>query len=336
MYYRNTIMHKQPKRSASIGLTLVEIMIALVIGLLLVIGATSVYLQSRSTYKVSDSTARLQEIARYALDIIEPDIRLAGNWGLINTPSKINTTGPFAITNSCEANWVTNIDEYISARDGISTSGSGYNLACAGTNAPVAASTGTALWSDLLIVRHASATPKSLNSAIRKMQIQTSRADGALFSTGVLPAPYTAATSSTFDVVVNAYYISRVAGSPSSFPLWQLRRQELLAGTSGSDGLVSDQEVIPGIQDLQIQLGVDTSGDRAADQYVNPESVPVGSRVVSARIWLLAVSDEAESGYVNNQAFSYANVNHGAFNDNRRRLLMSKTIQIRNAQYLQP
>ena len=38
-------------------------------------------MQSRNTYRTNDVAARMQEIARYALDVIAPDVRLAGFWG---------------------------------------------------------------------------------------------------------------------------------------------------------------------------------------------------------------------------------------------------------------
>src|SRR5258708_24242122 len=54
------------------------------IGLVLIIGATQVYVDSHTAYAVNDTTARLQENARYAMSVLEPDIRMSGNWGLTN------------------------------------------------------------------------------------------------------------------------------------------------------------------------------------------------------------------------------------------------------------
>jgi type IV pilus assembly protein PilW len=308
------------------GVTLVELMIALVIGMLLTVGAASVYLQSRSSYKVNDAAARLQETVRYALDIIEPDVRLAGYWGFVSDPLTIvgraapaaaATTIDSATTSNCGTNWTANVDQVAGGLDGTTSGGSGYNLSCTATGSAVA-------WADLLIVRHASPGTATLTN--NRIQIQSSRVGGTLFSNGTMPAGYAASPiSETHDLVVNAYYVSRVAGSPSTFPLWELRRKALIAGPA-----IQDEVVIPGIQDLQLQFGVDTDSDSRTDRYVNPESVPAGARVISVRIWLLAVSDEAEAGFTNDKAFAYANINHGAFNDSRRRLLVSKTIQLRN------
>ena len=71
-------------------MTLIELMVALGIGSFLMIGAMTVFMQSRTTFRINESIARLQENGRYVFDVIEPDIRMAQFWGL--------RTRPFAIT----------------------------------------------------------------------------------------------------------------------------------------------------------------------------------------------------------------------------------------------
>jgi type IV pilus assembly protein PilW len=308
-------------------------MIALVIGLLLIIGATSVYLQSRTSYQVNDATARIQETARYALDVIEPDVRLAGYWGFISDPNAVvgiaaaagTATGIDSATSpNCGTNWTADLKKTVDGRDGTTSGGSGYNLACAATGTAVA-------WADVLIVRHAAPAVSALEN--KRIQIQSGRSGGTLFSDGTKPAGYGASpVSETHNLVVDAYYVSRVAGSPNTFPLWELRRKTLGINTAATGPGVNDEVVIPGVQDLQIQFGIDTDGNYSIDRYVNPEDVPAtGAQVVSVQIWVLAVSDVPEAGFINDKTFAYANINHGAFNDTRRRVLLSKTIFLRNA-----
>src|SRR5690349_21428915 len=66
------------------GFSLIELMVALAIGSFLIAGAVYVYSQTRTTYTVNDSTARIQESGRYALSLMEPDIQLAGLYGYTN------------------------------------------------------------------------------------------------------------------------------------------------------------------------------------------------------------------------------------------------------------
>ncbi len=67
------------------GMTLIELMISLLIGTFLLLGAVTVYTQGRQNYQTAEGVARLQENMRFAFDTIEPDIRLAGFWGKLNT-----------------------------------------------------------------------------------------------------------------------------------------------------------------------------------------------------------------------------------------------------------
>ena len=68
---------------------MVELLVALAIGSVLIIGAVYVYSQSRRTHTLSDAVARLQENGRFVFSVIEPDIQLAGYYGFSNVPDNI-------------------------------------------------------------------------------------------------------------------------------------------------------------------------------------------------------------------------------------------------------
>lgn len=60
------------------GLTLIEIMVAMTIGLIILIGVGTVFLSSLRTYRIQEDSARLQESGRYALEAIGRSVRQAG------------------------------------------------------------------------------------------------------------------------------------------------------------------------------------------------------------------------------------------------------------------
>jgi hypothetical protein len=81
---------------------------------------------------------------------------------------------------------------------------------------------------------------------------------------------------------------------------------------------------------------------------VNPSAIPAGAQVVSVRIWLLVRAENPEVGFRDTRTYQYADRatatgttnNLNAANaagrayapaDSFRRLLVSRTIQIRNA-----
>jgi type IV pilus assembly protein PilW len=60
------------------GMTLIEIMIALLIGAFLIGGVLEIFINSRQTYRMQENLSRLQENGRFALDFLAHDIRMAG------------------------------------------------------------------------------------------------------------------------------------------------------------------------------------------------------------------------------------------------------------------
>jgi len=60
------------------GLTLVEIMVAMVIGLIIIGSVIQVYLSSKSTFNLQSGISRMQENARFAMDILSMHISMAG------------------------------------------------------------------------------------------------------------------------------------------------------------------------------------------------------------------------------------------------------------------
>lgn len=61
------------------GLTLIELMIAMALGLFVLLAATGLLLSSKAGYTVQDQTAHVQESGRYAMEILTRAIRQAGH-----------------------------------------------------------------------------------------------------------------------------------------------------------------------------------------------------------------------------------------------------------------
>lgn len=76
-YFRPTGQrHKGLARSS--GFTLVELMVALVLGIFLIGGIVSVYVSTQQNYKANENLARIQESARFAFDQLGREIRDEG------------------------------------------------------------------------------------------------------------------------------------------------------------------------------------------------------------------------------------------------------------------
>lgn len=83
------------------GFSLIELMVALVLGLILMGGVISVFITSKSTYSLNNALGAVQESGRFAMGLMAPNIRMAGFMGcaavgngasystLTNTPSDL-------------------------------------------------------------------------------------------------------------------------------------------------------------------------------------------------------------------------------------------------------
>lgn len=65
------------------GISLVEILVALVISLFLLGGIVQVYVGNKTTFAFTNALAEIQENGRFALDSMSQDLRLANQWGCI-------------------------------------------------------------------------------------------------------------------------------------------------------------------------------------------------------------------------------------------------------------
>ena len=317
------------------GVSLIELMVALVIGLFLIFGAVTIYQQSRATFRTTEAVARLQEVARLAFDVLEADMRMASYWGLnnraefivnralLNQPLSLSELQSLRLEDSIgdcvgDNSWVVELDRYIGG------SNNGYDLACAATGTPSDVS------DTLLVRRAAEAAPAALD--VDRIYLQTSRVQGTLFVPGCtnpklaacIPSDYLPPASESRALVVNAYYVT--TGSTLRADVPSLRRKSL-----GTGPAMGDEEIVQGVEDIQIQFGIDTNGDASVDAYVNPgDALLDDNDVISATIWLRIRAEDRDFGHVDGNTYQYADTVVAPLNDNYRRIVVSKTIQLRN------
>jgi type IV pilus assembly protein PilW len=342
---KTTKLQARPRASQA-GVGLIELMVSVVIGLFLIFGAVTVYSKSRNVYRTTEAAARLQETARYAFDVIEPDVRMASYLGLSNRPEYIvNRAGPDedtpadlsdadTVINLCGDNWAINLDQYIAANNGNGAADLGLADCEPFRDA----------WqndSDVLIVRRgAEVQPAAL--APNRLYLQTSRIQGTIFwqdpsactnpkNPACIPASYSPPASETRELVSTAYYVSSQSTARADVP--SLRRKRLVAGA------VIDEEIATGVEDLQVRFGVDTDNNGTANVYVDPQANPAdyGGRIVAATIWLRVRAENPEVGFNDDRSYTYADLDAtgepalAVPDDGFRRFVISKTIQLRDS-----
>ena len=304
------------------GFSLIEMMLAMLIGIIIMGGILSVYNNTREVQRVSDDQVHLVSDARFAIETLAYDLRHAGVFGGTNLASTIKchkgdpncSTALATASDDCETRWYLDITTPIFASEALNP----YSTC------PISSHLAN---TDLLVVRYADSNPVATASLVASTAyVRSNYQAGELFigtAPPVIPDDTSALTNNHL-LVSRAYYISDYTdfagdGLPS------LRRVDLVAGPA-----VQDQLILPGVENLQIQFGIDTNQDRSVDQYVNADQVPDWTKVYSARVWVLVRSQHVDKKVDTSEIFTIAG-NAVAFgNDGYRRLLISSVINLRN------
>lgn len=343
------------KHAKQLGLTMIELLVALAIGSFLIIGAVTVQSQTRNTFTVNENQARLQETARYALSVLESDVQLASLYGYSNIAdgiwlndndgnsyaaadmstdkSSIGLTGKW---DDCGANQVFSVVYPIQAEDGEWKKGCTTN------------GNGQIPGTDTLTVRH-SGTEK-VDPVAGRLQLFTDRLrpeNGRLVMNGKAPQgqPLIDNIKEFRDYFMRMYYISQDSEGRPNLPA--MRVKQITSDDAGADAW-DDQEVVRGVEDIQIELGVDPgdpnsdgviekSGGKAINvngnvaRYVPPgDAILTSGQVVAVRIWVRVRAEDAEKGFSDRRNYNYASVKNFSPADGFRRVLMSRTIFLRN------
>ncbi|MGH8373254.1 MAG: PilW family protein [Gammaproteobacteria bacterium] len=114
-----------------VGLSLVELMVALVIGLILTAGVISVYLTSKKSYSADTGLAQVQENGRFALSFLEPIVRMGGFMGCARTsnPTNLVKSGTPSVTSDPAYDFGSPVEGYDFTNASVNTQVSGsYQL----------------------------------------------------------------------------------------------------------------------------------------------------------------------------------------------------------------
>lgn len=313
------------------GFGLVELMIAMTVGLILLGGVGYLYLGSRSAFRTTDNLSRMQENARYALDVMSRDIRMAGYAGcgnmasmtmktLANPPvppmgpdnALIGYNGGSGWTNPTTISRVAGTDVLAvmgAFSGGVNLAG---NLAPQNSNVQINGNPDGFAAGDVLIVTNC------VNADVFKATT-VSTSGGTIITVSHSNSSNTGNRVGTygpdaFVMRINQYSYFIGINTASNRALYRV-------GLSGQP-----EELVEHVHDLQLRYGVDTNGDGGVDSY--SDSPPTWRQVVSVTINLLMRSPD-ENISTAQQAVKF---NNGTYSASDRRLyqVYSATVGVRN------
>ena len=308
------------------GLSLVELMVSLTIGLILIGGALYVYIEGSQTAKVNEQVARMQENARFALKQLEEDIQLAGFWGLHQDTSGIagraqtGLAADYNVANDCDAGWAARLRNHI---DGVESDDPGWNCIDDGIRVDN---------TDILVVRRADDEPVDdldLDEGRLYMEVSVD-GRGQIFAGAASPNTLPP-EAQNFPLVANAYYVATqdVVGFEDPIPVLRSTRLDV----NGNVAAMVDREIVQGVEDFQIQFGIDTAATGNVELYVdadNPLLAAPGTTVRAVRLWLLMRTMTPELGVSDSQTYLLGSQEFEAPGDAFRRLVVSRTVSVRN------
>jgi len=364
-------MSKSVKQiSTQAGLSLVELMVALVIALILIGGVIQIFIGSNQTYRFNEGASRVQENIRFGMETLQRDIRMAGFAGCtknINNWLKQDAGGyeRTVLGGAPITGWEfagTGVGEtYAIGATGSWSNGAGDAL-------PAAIAAQAVSGSDIFVVNRSvrlacvvTGQP-SLSAANLDTDIPCDLSSGDIIVTvtdncsgGDMFQPQTAGTSSST--------LSRgVGGSPgntvpASVPFgnaynnggsalgyrstaYYIREAVRPDGTTlpalyqarlNPDGSLSDvSELVESVENMQILYGVDDDGDRRIDQYVTARVVTDWEDVLGVRLSLLLRSTAQVNVETDTRTYTLLGTVIDPVDDRRIRQISTTTVGVRN------
>lgn len=293
-----------PQRHRQAGISLIEIMVAMVISLLLILGVGQIYLGSKASYRVNDGLARVQEAGRFATELLARTIRMAGFQGCMN----LGQLQPRVIASSVPAN-IFDPSQVVS----------GWNDANSFNGVDVKDGT------DVLTIRRASPIAAKLTGNLGNANAQidltanpaniqkgdvlfiTDCVDADIFEVtstvnGTPPINIAHASPNTSNRLSKPYQDDALVMSflsdtffigdtgrvnPLGNPIFALYTRTMAGGS------LVNRPLLDGVEDMQVLYGEDTDSDGAADTYVDAGAVADFANVISVRLTLLINSVDA-------------------------------------------
>ena len=327
------------------GLSLIELMISVAIGLVILTAIALVFLNASRTRTELERVSRQIENGRYAIELLSHDLRMAGFYGELDVAQIAGTALPADPCSLTASDWNTAIPVHIQGYD----NGGFVSANCALTNQKAN--------TDVVIVRRAraclagAAACDAHVAGTPYLQVSLCPTDPgtARHALGVDSSIFTfrkkdcATTAEKRQYYVHIYYVSTDNGQGEAIPT--LKRLQL----AYSGGVVgwTDMPLVEGIEEFQMEYGLDQDGDGAPDAYAaDPTDFPVGAcagacplnnwmNVVTGRISILARNLEASPDYTDIKTYELGNDKNGTAitvtpADNFRRHVYSGLVRIAN------
>lgn len=332
------------------GFSLVELMVAIALSLLLLTGVVAIFSSSRVAYESTDQLSSVQETGRFALEHLSQQIRSAGFPGCSRQPNYISTSlndsmllqwdftgGPVRGYDANGSDWTPMIDDSITAADPnsdvlvlrgpvLDSEPARVTVAMAGPQAPLTVSNTANIPASGAVVMAYSCEAQSFFYAVPAGNTLTHAVGGGM--------PGNEIDTTNFPFRVNAevvpvetvvYYVGPSEGAVppnNTLPEDTLSLYRLTGVTA--------QELVQGVEQMQVEYGIDDNGDRVVDSYEAATAATNWQQVIAVRVALLVRSIQQYGTDTDQRAYQLFDTTITPPGDRRTRQVFTTTINIRN------
>ena len=332
-------MHKYGYyKPAQAGFTLMELMVAITLGLIVSGAIAGVFLQSKTSFQQNNQIGFIQDTGRYALDTLAHELAMMDFFGGLLQPATtvavavdpdalhlskmVNATGCTSPNNDGfgALGELFKLEERVVYRSGVSSSSASTTFPCM---TDIDANT------DVLMIKRVKGQmiTAAANLEPNKFYIRTNRTDRSQFfladsnGDGAVDVsdPNTAADEADFEYLMYLYYVDD----------GKLKRRKINT-TLGHQHELVDETLAEGIERFHIEFGIDTDLDATADYFVSSPTAVEMRKAAVARVHVLVKGKNPVPRYNNTNAYTLGDVTVAAANDSYYRRVFSTSVYLRN------
>jgi len=289
-------------RRGSRGLSLIELMIAMAISVVITLALGAFMLQGTRSGREDINIASMLDELGYAAALLSLDLEMAGFWAQVHDPSAIELDGTLALdgTDCGTAGWYRDLQALALVDNNTGT-----------TQFPCLTAADVVPGTDIIAIKRVQGRVAGTDTVTSGMQdgviyLRTHEKVGRLYLHGGTPggveAPYR-----NWQYAPVVYYVQRWSVSDTEEPMIPSLCRMVLRPNGDDTPEFVRECVARGVENLQLEIGVDSDEDGSANYFTPTPAATDLSRAVTARLYLQVRSTRPDFQYVNEKTYQIGN-----------------------------
>lgn len=293
---------------AARGLSLIELMIAMAISVVMSLALGSFMLQGTRNSREDINIASMLDELGYAASVLTEDLEMAGFLAAVHDPSAVVLDGTLALSGSdCgAAGWYSTLQAVAVLDNNTGTTAGAH----AATNYPCLTAADVVPGTDIIAVKRVlgrvAGTDTSTSAMVTgTIYLRTHDKSGLLYLQGGTPGAM-ATPFQNWEYAPAVYFVQRWSTSATESPQIPSLCRMVLKPSGGTPAFTREC-VARGVENLQVEIGVDSDEDGAANYFTPTPTDADLNRASTARLYLQVRSTRPDYNYVNQKTYQIGN-----------------------------